>query len=904
MDQQRARPPLSRSISSSAAKKELEPKPEFDDLDPAVTAAILTQAAFRGYRLRMRLRRLPAREAERTIRGLQSNAHGFRRLGLFLVFCSLYLYVVFDAIDVSFQRTVVQGLRSHLAKVKYGPNADRTHEDVKSLSDVHEWMQAFYLQTYHGTQVEHPCTACAVKPPDDICDSCDFSLYDSAFANGTIDTTSSSSSAEGIDEGRQQGEYFTSGSSSSGSTSWDLSEECQACVVARLCTGPYLDNCIAHLNGTLGGDGSGNVFSSTTINASVFDDIELQPSAGVSHAKGYTSIENASQCSDYAADVGYTENLARFNVNFRVIYDGMGYVADRNRIVGGMLVTFNRRKRVPSEGCEVSLDYYDVCVADEDNTDPIVPQSPVWRLFRPNVEIFYNTNDGGFISRGGYPILIDAGGFNVGLNFGYCTLLVMEDIDLIPPEEVADVSVQLVTYNGNGKSAYGSLWVQFEFTDGGKVQSTALVDAYVLKGNIAGPDDSGPWVAGILFICIFLGMAWHDTTKWRRGRRSKVKRNCFNCNCSCSCCCGFCFHLMIAFNVLFWMVWALTSTDLHALDDSSTSDEEQQVLGSVTSEVLFLLDIALFVSVYEYVFLFTTLAALYRWIFHILSFHKRMSIVTDTLSKASTHLDHFIFVMLLVVLVFSNLTWLLVGSTAVEFSTFEEAWKSIIRVSLGESENFYPQILAAQPQFGPVVVVLYQVLAIILLLNVVIAVLLEAYRGVRGGMKGEDTIFQSLVAFLGLSWCSFQARMRWGYAYVRWRLLKRRSPLIRRPSFKIKLQGPTGVYGVDGKPVLMVRRLPKDSGLYYVGRHLSFNCPRYITVREMQALIEATPVPAVVASRLVRKIVHEWIFCSDEKLSGDSSATLSGSFSSRRRSGSAQSLPMLRRNLKVSSALR
>ena len=52
------------------------------------------------------------------------------------------------------------------------------------------------------------------------------------------------------------------------------------------------------------------------------------------------------------------------------------------------------------------------------------------------------------------------------LNFGYCTLLVMEDIDLIPPEEVADVSVQLVTYNGNGKSAYGSLWVQFEFTDG------------------------------------------------------------------------------------------------------------------------------------------------------------------------------------------------------------------------------------------------------------------------------------------------------------------------------------------------------------------------------------------------------------------------------------------------------
>lgn len=78
-----------------------------------------------------------------------------------------------------------------------------------------------------------------------------------------------------------------------------------------------------------------------------------------------------------------------------------------------------------------------------------------------------------------------------------------------------------------------------------------------------------------------------------------------------------------------------------------------------------------------------------------------------------------------VVLVFTNLTWLLVGSSSKEFYTLEEAWKSIVRVSLGESENFYPQILTAKPDVGPVVVVLYQVLAVILLLNVVIAILLE-----------------------------------------------------------------------------------------------------------------------------------------------------------------------------------
>lgn len=34
----------------------------------------------------------------------------------------------------------------------------------------------------------------------------------------------------------------------------------------------------------------------------------------------------------------------------------------------------------------------------------------------------------------------------------------------------------------------------------------------------------------------------------------------------------------------------------------------------------------------------------------------------------------------------------------------------------------------------------------------------------------------------------------------------------------------------------------------------------------MQALIEATPVPRHVAERMVRRIVHHWVFDSDEKM--------------------------------------
>lgn len=80
---------------------------------------LLSQAAFRGYRLRERLRRLPARAAERTIRDLQRNTAGFRRLATFLVFYAIYFAMVFSSVDVSFERSVKQALQAHLESVSF-----------------------------------------------------------------------------------------------------------------------------------------------------------------------------------------------------------------------------------------------------------------------------------------------------------------------------------------------------------------------------------------------------------------------------------------------------------------------------------------------------------------------------------------------------------------------------------------------------------------------------------------------------------------------------------------------------------------------------------------------------------------------------------------------------------------
>ncbi|CAM9848987.1 unnamed protein product [Ectocarpus sp. 6 AP-2014] len=506
----------------------------------------------------------------------------------------------------------------------------------------------------------------------------------------------------------------------------------------------------------------------------------------------------------------------------------------------------------------------------------------------------------------GYPVLLDAGGFNTGLNFGYCTLLVMEDLDVIPRDEVRSVNVQLVTYNGNQGSAFGSINIGFTFDHGGEVEANELVTAYILTGN-TGQGDRIRWILGLIFVCLTLAMIRHDTRKWYRARRAKARRN------KCHCFCGFTFFTLIILNVLMWLGWASLGQVIAFEVVVQNTGEESLVLDALVGQVLALQEAALFSWALHIIFLLITLAGLYRWIFQMLTFHKRMSIVTDTLSRASTHLDHFLFVFFLVILAFAALTWLLVGSSTKEFSTLVEAWGSVTRISLGESENFYPQILDAQPTVGPVVVVLYQVLGVVLLLNVVIAIFLEAYRGVVSGVRGEDTIFQSFIAFVGMSWCSLKTRIRWATACMRWRLSGRRntSPQDRprRPSLKMFLQGSTGVCGVDGRPVVMVRRPAERSTL--VGRQLSSNCPRYITVTEMQALIEATPVPARVADRLVRKIVHDWVFQSDERITGgifqspsssgqDGNGTGGGNggvtvASTGRTSSSDSSRPMLRR---------
>ncbi|CAM9204720.1 unnamed protein product, partial [Sphacelaria rigidula] len=781
------------------------------------------QAAYRGYRLRQRLRMLPAREAEYAIKALHRNSEGFRRLGMFLIFYALYFALVFTGFDIPFERAVEQGLRSHVDSVKFGAGKDRGYEDVSSLADFHEWFQSFFLNTYSGTQLESVCTPCAIRPPDEVCELCDFWGKDDQSEDGV--------------------ENFTLNTSA-------LSNDCSNCLVrASWWCGPIM---VEACNITLGG-GSLKGFDFTALMeesdslslswepmSSASPNYQLLTSAYLSESLNTTALAEL----DLTPEGGVSASTGYITVR-SVAYNGRGYIANRNRIVGGMLLTFTRLKRDPA--CKSSRGYFDACLLSEEETATIVPDSEDWREFRASDSIYYHED------AGGYAIFFDTGGFNSGSNFGYCSLLLLEDLGILG-NDTSSISVHLVTFNGHQKTAFGNILIDFEFTDGGNVEVEEHIASYVLQSSFDSGSDSPRWIAAAVFTVMALYNIRQDFRHFRRSRM-RVEGRLSLCSCA--------LHALILANICYIFIWAAIGEFITVETELSLSRVESEGSDLLGKTVLRQEDVAVFAASFKLLVLVTTMAGLHRLLFQKLTFHKRMSIVSDTLSRAGTNLQHFLFVFVLVLFVFVEVTWLIIGTGLGDFTLFSSAWQSMLRISLGEGENFYPQIKETQPEVGAVLIITYQVLGVVVLLSMVVAIILEAYRGVVVGMRYEDTVFRSLLAFLGMTILSWQIRIRWAQSYLLWRMNNERVP-SQRPSLQVALQGSTGVVGVDGLPVVVMRTSSSETGR--VERQLSYNCPRYITVFEMQALIKAAPAPAFIVSHVLRKIVHHWISHSHKSI--------------------------------------
>ncbi|CAN0281687.1 unnamed protein product, partial [Hapterophycus canaliculatus] len=115
-------------------------------------------------------------------------------------------------------------------------------------------------------------------------------------------------------------------------------------------------------------------------------------------------------------------------------------------------------------------------------------------------------------------------------------------------------------------------------------------------------------------------------------------------------------------------------------------------------------------------------------LFIMLRFHPRLSLVTDVLTASAVHLVHFFIMFFMVVGVYTNLAWVIFGPSSSLFETWSASFVTMTRIALGEFDDMYPRMVAINETAGFIIIVTYQTLQGILLLNIVISILLDGFQ--------------------------------------------------------------------------------------------------------------------------------------------------------------------------------
>lgn len=132
--------------------------------------------------------------------------------------------------------------------------------------------------------------------------------------------------------------------------------------------------------------------------------------------------------------------------------------------------------------------------------------------------------------------------------------------------------------------------------------------------------------------------------------------------------------------------------------------------------------------------------------FKYLRFHERISIVTRTLETAASELAHFFIVFALVAFLFAQWGVQLLGSKLVEFSTPQATLTTLLRSLLGDFD--FDSISHDRGTLGEVFFWVWIALAYFILLNVLLAVLLDAFAEVQAAGRDTETICESMYMFV------------------------------------------------------------------------------------------------------------------------------------------------------------
>ena len=143
-----------------------------------------------------------------------------------------------------------------------------------------------------------------------------------------------------------------------------------------------------------------------------------------------------------------------------------------------------------------------------------------------------------------------------------------------------------------------------------------------------------------------------------------------------------------------------------------------------TSQV-FLLMIGKVQRAYNYVCIYTMAMMIVRML-GLFEFHKSLAIVTRTLSLALTDLLHFGVVFLLIIGIYAFAGYTLVGRQSAHFQSFTSSVITLCLVALGEFST-WEEIQVVEKEMGPFFFFSYIVLVTVLMVNIVLAIVVDAF---------------------------------------------------------------------------------------------------------------------------------------------------------------------------------
>eukprot|EP00903_Cladosiphon_okamuranus_P014277 g13260.t1 len=699
------------------------------------------QAVARGWLVRRRVCWIPAKDLEAVLKDVDLRDKGLRRLVAYLCFFLLFFGILIMESDVTLQHSVEMGMTDFINQVTSGPNNDVRLSEVATREDFSAWILSLYLAMYDGTEVEDVCNTCASMRSDT---GYVYFPEISGEVWGTEVPLASSASAGGGD----------------GNSSFTF--ELENCP---LCYGDDRASVVGEA-GSLGDDFCGICTDlEVCFSGRCADFSEFTPR--VSEVKGTNDslldVYSNSDCSGGAGDptvfwgnrgfwlrVGMTSVLAHalLDPDQEVVLQptGRGYVANRNKVIGTLLMEWTYHKEAECENT-YAPDFYGPCYQDEGSFENKLDEVVAAQM---NPLVLVEVREGRYGEGLVYSVTTDTGVFNLGLNLNLCGMLAVLGGPNVMTSAVRTVSLRFNTYNGQCDGLFSSVDITAKFTLGGEVHIDKTVHAFSMPYFFdSRPDVVCRAVAMFLFGLMLIRYLVKDLKHaWRelKDGRHRLFISLRKMPITTATVLVFVGDCVFLWNLVLWATAAATASEFELIPTLSYSNASEQVR-AFSEELAF---VALERWKRDAAAVAGSLFGLAR-LFIMLRFHPRLSLVTDVVASSAVHLVHFFIMFFMVVAVYSNVVWVIFGPSLSLFATWTASFVTMTRIALGEFDNLYPLMVETNDAAAFIIIATYQTLQGILLLNIVISILLDSFQVIHecNSEKASDTLRQTVMATLG-----------------------------------------------------------------------------------------------------------------------------------------------------------